>query len=252
MFKECVGICFTPNTYHSYKNNWSYFNNRQDSYFIIDNTINSNKLIDGFYYTENDIRKNLNFSGNVSKRHFWNSQGNRNIIWFYAHFRMINFYLSNKNYDYYWFFDDDIICNDWDTFFNSFKNDESDFISYFIFKNTNVEIYPTIPKIDGRTYSKGSWFDRFPGHQDNLKNDNKMYFGSFFPIVRYSKRALEELLNQTLEGYTGYGEGFVPTTLSKLDFKMNTIFKPDNTSDYFDVTKVNIIHKNQKINWEWI
>ena len=47
-------------------------------------------------------------------------------------------------------------------------------------------------------------------------------------------------------------KGFVPTMLNKYGYKLSSIIKPDNTSNYFDVNKVDIQHKNIKITWEWI
>ena len=126
------------------------------------------------------------------------------------------------------------------------------FLCAILFKNENVESYPNIPKIDYNTHSGPGWFNRFPGHQDTLKNDDKNYFGSFFAIVRYSKKAMEELVKVTLEGFSGYGEGFVPTHFATVGLKMNSIFNNNNTSNYFDDDIVNIKHKHVKINWEWI
>lgn len=253
MYKICYGICFTPQTYNSYINHWTGLkSNRENVYIILDNTKNEQINYESHIFTEEIIRNKFNFKENVNKNHFWNSQGDKNIVWFYAHLRMMDFYLSNPDYDFYWFFDDDVSCNNWDLFLNGFKNDTSDFLSYFLFKNINVEDYLNIPKVDNKMYSGELWFNRYPGNGDKLKIDDGKYFGSFFPIVRFSKRAMIELVNQTKEGFSGYGEGFVPTTLSKLNYSMNTIFNNDNTSRYFDVNLVDIKHKNQKINWEWL
>jgi hypothetical protein len=252
MYKNCYGICFTPQTYNAYKDWWSYFKDNKDTFIILDNSKNIEIDYDAFQYTEDDIRRNFNFHHPVSTGHYWNSYGNRNIVWFFAYLRMINFYLSHPNYDYYWFFDDDVYCENWELFLKGFENDDSDFLSYYLFKNVDVEEYPNIPKMDGNSHSGPLWFNRFPGHTDTLKDDSKKYFGSFFAIVRYSKKAMEELIKLTNEGYFGYGEGFVPTSFSKLNLKMNTIFKNDNTSDYFDDSIVNVKHKNTKITWQWI
>jgi hypothetical protein len=218
----------------------------------MDNTSNANLDINAFIYNENDIRNNFAFNHNVTQHHYWNSHGNRNIIWFYPQLRMMNFYINHKQYDYYWFFDDDVYCNDWDGFLTSFDNDDSDFLSYFLFKNTNVDSYPNIPKVDNKMFSGELWFRRFPGHTDTLEQTNNQYFGSFFPIVRFSKRSMEKLIELTMNGFFGYGEGFVPTSLANHGYKMNTIFLPDNTSNYFDINKIDIKHKNIKINWEWL
>jgi hypothetical protein len=44
----------------------------------------------------------------------------------------------------------------------------------------------------------------------------------------------------------------IPTVLNYEGQKLKTIITPENTSNFFDVDKVNILHKNIKINWEWI
>jgi hypothetical protein len=252
MFKTCYGVCFTPRTYHAYINWWKPLFDKDNSYLIVDNTENTVLDYDCFSYNDKMIRESFKFSGDVSQNHYWNSQRNRNIIWFYAHFRMLYFFLKNSEYDYYWFFDDDVFCNNWEGFLKGFENEDSDFLSYFLFKNTNVEIYPNIPKVDNRMFSGELWFRRFPGDGDKLFNGVNYYFGSFFPIVRYSRKALIHLLELTYSGYHGYGEGFVPTMLANEGFKMNTIFNPDNTSNFFNTDIIQIKHKNIKINWEWL
>ena len=85
-----------------------------------------------------------------------------------------------------------------------------------------------------------------------LPNSVNKLFGSFFDIVRFSNRALEELAYLNYAGYSGYSEGFVPTMLNASGMKLNTILKTDNTSDFIDVTKVELIHKGIKTNWQWI
>ena len=242
-------VCTTPDVYPSYKNNWTKF--PREITWLTDVT-NNNTFRLGFNYTQNDVRKNLNFNGEVSKKHFWNSQGDKNIIWFFAHLRMLNFYKTNPNYDYYWFFDDDVKVGDWNKFFERLDQDDSDFISYFIFKKNNVTSQEYVPIIDNRTFSKNSWFDRFPGDGDILDENTTELFGSFFPIVRFSNNALKKLLEIHNKGLIGYSEGFVPTTLNKYNFKIKTLINSDNTSDFFDFNLVDIKHKNITIKWEWI
>ena len=162
----------------------------------------------------------------------------------------MNFYLSHPNYDYYWFFDDDVKCDNWDGFFSAIKYD-SDFLSYFVFKNAGVESQSDIPMIDNKTHSGESWFNRFPGDKDTLP-PTKEYFGSFFPITRFTNDAMKSLLQLNVDGYYGYSEGFVPTSLNHLNYKLDTLFLPDNTSHHFDTTNLKVMHKNQIVNWEWI
>lgn len=226
-------------------------NENYDKFVLVDVT-NNQSTTEGILYNENNIRLNLNFPHEVSKRHYWNSYGNRNVIWFYAHLRMLNFYIQNPNYEYYWFFDDDVRIDNWSDFLKSVDDDKSDFISYFIFKKHNVESQPNIPIIDERTTSKHMWFERFPGDTDTLPQDITEYFGSFFPTTRYSNSAMKKLLEINNSGYFGYGEGFVPTILNYFGMSLNTLIKSDNTSDLFDNNNNKVYHKNIIIDWEWI
>jgi hypothetical protein len=165
---------------------------------------------------------------------------------------MLNFYIQNPEYDYYWFFDDDIKSDNWVEFFKGFENDDSDLISYFIFKNKDVESQNNVPKIDERTFSNDQWFFRFPGDGDILPKEINELFGSFFPIVKLSNKGMKKLLELNNEGLHGYSEGFVPTMLNHHGMKLNTIIQPNNTSLFFDVNKINLLHKNIKVTWEWI
>lgn len=249
---NCYCVCTMPNTYPSYVRHWDNFEETNFKLEWVSDITQDPDFNVGFTYTEQDVKNNLNFDREVSKSHFYSGGGKRNIIWFYAHFRMMNYYLSNPNYDYYWFFDDDVRADNWVDFFKGFENVNDDFISYFVFKNEMVEDQPHVPKIDSRTHSGGGWFLRFPGDGDLLPDTCTNIFGSFFPIVRYSKRAMEELVKLNEQGYSGYSEGFVPTVLNDLGLKVSTLINSDDTSDFFDVDKVNIKHKNIKVKWEWI
>jgi hypothetical protein len=250
---NCYGVCFNNATIDSFLHNWKKFLNRDNSFAIIDNqgaavSITQSNI---FSYNEASLRNSLNITHDVSKRHYWNSQGNRNIIWFYAHFRMLNFYLSHPNYDYYWFFDDDVDCTNWDEFFKNVKYD-SDFLAYFVFKKDGVTSQPLVSCIDSRTHSGQGWFERFPGDGDKLPEVNNQIFGSFYPVVRYSNKALNALKLLNEQGYHGYSEGFVPTVLNNLGFTLDTLYTPENVSRHFDIDSVKITHKHQTINWQWL
>lgn len=245
-------VCTIPSTYFAYVNNWNNFpKNNRDLVWVSDIT-NDESFNFGFRYTEQELRKNLNFNGNVSLKHYWNSFGNRNIIWFYAHFRMMNYFIQYPNYDYYWFFDDDVKIRNWELFFDGVDKDTSDFLGYFIFKNKNVISQPNVPYMDNNTTSQHMWFERFPGDGDKLEENTTELFGSFFPINRFSNRAMKKLLDIHNQGFYGYSEGFVPTMLNKYNFTLGSLIKSDNTSNYFDVNEVDILHKNTKITWQWI
>lgn len=250
---QAICICTMAEAYDGYVRHMSpHLLAQKNLYMLVDVTKNPS-FDQGLGYTEQQVRDALNFRFEVSKRHYWNSYGGRNIIWFYAHFRMLLFYINNPNFEYYWFFDDDIRMNDWNAFFEGFDKDTTtDFFSYFVFKKDGVISQPSIPTMDNRTTSKHMWFERFPGDMDTLPRDVTEHFGSFFPTVRYSNRAMKKLLELTLSGYTGYGEGFVPTVLNLHKMNLGTVIRSDDKSDYFDTNKVNIIHKGTRVDWAWI
>lgn len=245
-------VCTTSEIYENYVYHWVNFKETGYSLrWLCDITKNTDFKLD-FDYTEEDIRNNLNFDKKISEYHFWNPRNSRNIIWFYPHFRMLNFYIQNPDYDFYWFFDDDVKAVNWIEFFKGFENNSSDFLAYYIFKNKNVESQSNVPKIDNNTYSKEQWFSRFPGPGDVLPKTVNEIFGSFYPFVRYSNKSMEALLKAHKEGFYGYSEGYVPTILNHLGFSMSTIFTPNSMSNYFDNNVVNIQHKGTKVEWSWI
>jgi hypothetical protein len=236
-------VCTCANTFKSYEAYWKTVD--FDFEFL------SDRAPIGIEYDEQKVRDLFNFKGDVSKSHWWNQQGNRNIIWFYAHLRMAYYYMLNPNEDWYWFMDDDLVCDNWSEFFKAFETNNADFISYYIFKNKGVTSQPNIPEIDANTYSNTLWFDRFPGDGDQI-NKNGELFGSFFPIVRFSNKSLRHITDLLLNGVHGYSEGFVPTILNKDGFTLDTIFNNQSRSNHFDVDKIHIKHKGIKVEWSWI
>jgi hypothetical protein len=236
-------VCTCANTFKSYDSYWKTVD--FDFEFL------SDRYPVGIEYDEQKVRDVFNFKGDVSKKHFWNSQGNRNIIWFYAHLRMAYYFILNPNEEWYWFMDDDVICDNWSEFFKAFENNDADFISYYLFKNKDVKNQPNIPEIDKNTHSSTAWFSRFPGDGDNIDKSDEL-FGSFFPIVRFSNKSLKHLSNLLINKQHGYSEGFVPTQLNKDGFTLDTIFNNQSESDHFDVNKIHILHKNIRVDWSWI
>lgn len=240
------GVSTCPQTYDGWKHHWEKFPYKFN--WMWDE--NDGKEGKGFRYTEQEMCANLPFFGKVSKKHYWNSIGNRNIIWFYAHFRMLWFWRNAPQKDWYWFFDDDVTCSDWEGFINSFSNHKEDFISWFVFGKEDYG--KDIPVIDKRTTSEHMWFERFPGDGDKLPWYVNEYYGSFFPVVRYSWSALNTLNEQFKWDWSGYSEGFVPTMLNYYKHSLGSLHNPDGTSNYYDVNTIDLKHKHQKIGWEWI
>jgi hypothetical protein len=235
-------------TYNAYKNNW------KDFPYTIDWLYHTEKEFlpqpNYLYYSEEDLRRDTSFYGDVSKKHYWNSYGNRNIIWFYAHFRMMKFYLHYPNYDYYYFFDDDVSCDNWKGFVDGLTTSTSDFFSWFVFQKQDYKNH--IPTIDQATTSQHMWFERFPGDNDVLPGNINEWYGSFFPVVRISNNAMADLTSLLDKGLHGWHEGFVPTMLNSMGHTLESLYQKDGTSKLYDVTKIDVKHKNQNIKWNWI
>jgi len=242
-------VCTCSHTYDHYKNYWD---NTGLDFHYLSHKINDKVKLDGLIFTEENLRKDFDFDLDVSKKHYWNSFGNRNIVWFYAHLRMMYYYNFNPGYDYYWFFDDDLTVSNWDVFLKSFEKNDSDFISYYLFKEASVKSQPNIPNIDNNTTSTNFWFERFPGHGDILYEDTTEYFGAFYPITRFSNNALAKLSEVTLQGLSGWHEGFVPTILNYYAMSLDTVFNNNSQGKYFSDEDVTVKHKHGKINWSWI
>lgn len=240
------GVSTCPQTHNGWKQHWKNF--PYEFHWMWDN--NDGKGGEGLVYTEEEMCKELAFSGGVSKKHYWNSFGNRNIIWFYAHFRMLYFYKKNPNYDWYYFFDDDVTCNNWEELLDGFSQSNSDFLAWYVFSKEKYNEH--IPDLDENTTSQHMWFERFPGDGDELPWWIQQYYGSFFPVVRFSNSAMNTLLQQFQWGLWGYSEGFVPTILNGYKHSLETIFQKDGTSKLYDINKINLQHKWQKIGWDWI
>jgi hypothetical protein len=240
------GVSTCPQTHDGWEHHWKSFPYKFN--WMWDE--NDGKEGKGFRYTEEELKANLPFFGEVSKKHYWNSYGNRNIIWFYAHFRMIWFWRNSPKKDWYWFFDDDVTCNDWEGFIDAFKNVDTDFLSWFVFSKEDYG--KGIEPLDERTTSQHMWFERFPGDGDKLGFHVHQMYGSFFPAVRYSWTALNTLNELFKFDSVGYSEGFVPTMLNYYNHSLGSIFQSDGTSKYYDVNKINLKHKHQNIGWGWI
>lgn len=244
--KYIVSTC--DHTHNGWKEHWDNFSEEliwlyhtEKDKISIDNTI---------MYTEKDLRREMSFNTDVSKKHYWNSQGNRNIIWFYPHLRMLYYYKLYPTYDYYYFFDDDVTCDDWQGFIKGLNTSTSDFLAWFTFQKEDYTGH--LPTIDKDTTSQHMWFERFPGHNDKLPKGIEQYYGSFFPVVKASNKAMEILYNQLNKGMYGYSEGFVPTVLNFNGCNLESLYNKDNTSNLYDINQINVKHKHSYIRWNWI
>lgn len=192
-----------------------------------------------------------NFNRPISTRHRWGNH--QNPKYFYAHFRMLSYYIQNPQYDYYWFFDDDVqFVGDIKGLLSDYNAYNDDFMAIQLFSKELYSGFDRIniagPKMKG---SGGVWLGFAPGPGDAYKSVEK-HMGSFFPIVRYSNKAMAHLIELNKQGYYGYSEGFVPTSLASDGFSVSSMLNDDDK--YFIKTDSTCIlkHKGAPFAWSWI
>lgn len=202
------------------------------------------------FYNDLDF-ENYEFNKPISRYHFWGSH--QNPKYFYAHFRMLMHYINHPMFDYYWFFDDDVqFTGNLKNFLQAYEEVTDDFLTIQMFKKENYPNTKNISIINNRMKgSHGFWLGHCPGPGDNFKT-TKHHLGSFFPIVRFSRRALEHLLYVHQQGYYGYSEGFVPTTLSSDGFSVSSMMDEFNNFFLKNETDCILTHKGQPFTWEWL
>jgi hypothetical protein len=184
------------------------------------------------YSTEN-IRNTFNFHIEASDKHWWNNGGGRNIIWFYPHFRMMYFYKLHPEYEYYWFFDEDVTFpeNHLYDIVNAHKSLDHDCMITYLFSDLNNENSSLVPVVDENMVSYHSldhyWLSHYPGPGDMHPQQVIEKYGSYFPIVRLSNKAMKVLVEEHEKGFYGYSEGYVPTTLNHQGLKLYSIFNKE-------------------------
>jgi len=189
--------------------------------YVQDNVVN---------YSIEDIRNTLNFHKEPSDRHWWNNGGGRNIIWFYPHFRMMYFYKIFPDYEYYWFFDDDVTFpnNELYEFINAHRDLDHDCMITYLFCDLNAENPSKVLEMENTMGSFHShdhnWLTHYPGPGDIHPENVKEKYGSYFPLVRLSNKALRTLVEEHENGNYGYSEGYVPTILNHHGLKLYSIY----------------------------
>ena len=232
---------------HFGKNFFVLFDNQNN---IDKNTIHNKYDSQICLYNNDDFNK-YNFNRPINLKHRWGNH--QNPKYFYAHFRMLVFYISNPNYDYYWFFDDDVdFTGNLKDFLNEYNEYNDDFIAIQAFKKENYTNLPRISVINNRmSGSHGNWLHMCPGPGDNFKSID-IHIGSFFPIVRFSNRAMKYLLDLNNNNFYGYSEGFVPTSLASAGFTVSSM--KDEFNNYFIDKNIDcqLLHKGIQFTWEWL
>ncbi|WP_406826393.1 beta-1,6-N-acetylglucosaminyltransferase [Pedobacter sp. KACC 23697] len=122
------------------------------------------------------------------------------------HFPLFDYYQQNQGYDYYWYIEDDVRFNgDWSVFFDSFKQDSTDFLT------CHVRRYQDEPN--------WFWWETLK-HNSGIRIPLNFRLRSFNPIFRISKRALAFLNNAFKTGWSGHHEVTMVSLLFSAGFSI--------------------------------
>lgn len=257
--KTCVAVSTYHKTLNDNNNIMLFKEQNLDNFYILfDNSKNivheelvrsykTNNICD---YSELEFN-HFNFNKPIDLRHRWGSH--QNPKYFYAHFRMLMMFLKNPDFDYYWFFDDDVtFTGNIKQFLYDYNYINDDFIAIQAFKKENYIGLPRISIINDKMLgSHGNWLSLCPGPGDNFKTTDK-HIGSFFPIVRFSNRAMNFLYRIHQEGYYGYSEGFVPTSLASEGYYVSSMLDENNNFYIPNQTNCQLYHKGIDFTWAWL
>lgn len=121
---------------------------------------------------------------------------------------MSYFFNDNRNYDYYWFMEDDVRFNgNWSYFFNEFENTNYDFIS------ASVRWAKNDPEWNGvhRIFNSVT--------KENIPLEERLL--SFNPIYRISNKANLFLFNMHVGGWGGWHEVLLATLLYRNNYTIS-------------------------------
>ena len=121
-------------------------------------------------------------------------------LWHNPDYVILDFYLKNPGYEYYWLIEYDVyFAGEWKDFFSRFSLNNADQITSAI--KTQKDIF-------GAQFVKPEWV-----WWRSLNFEPSNLVGCFFPINRFSNQALMTLLHEYRRDRFGYAELFVPTIL---------------------------------------
>jgi hypothetical protein len=131
-----------------------------------------------------------------------------NPLWINPEYAILNFYLNNKQYKYYWIIDYDVFYNgNWADFINNYSKSEADLITtYTTDWHSNEKYWPWTASL-------------------KFKKDIHSIRRAFFAIYRFSNKALRFLNEKYKQGYSGFCEVLVPTLLYNNGYVIQDIGK---------------------------
>ena len=120
-----------------------------------------------------------------------------------VHYPVLQFFLQNPNYDYYWCIEDDVrFSGDWTELFRAFDTIGSDFITSHIRTSSEEPAW--------------YWWHALANPYQVI--DFKDRIKSFNPIFRISQAALAFIHDALISGWCGHNEVLFPTLLFEAGF----------------------------------
>lgn len=121
------------------------------------------------------------------------------------HFPLLQFYIDNPGYQYYWCIEEDVrFSGRWTFFFNSFRSVSSDFITSHL-RTSSEE-------------PKWHWWHSLAHPYSVIPLEERIR--SFNPIYRISNGALEYIHRALLSHWCGHHEVLLPTLLHRANFHL--------------------------------
>ncbi len=115
-----------------------------------------------------------------------------------CHLAWLDFFRSRPDYDQYWIIEYDVaFTGDWTALFDAVADDPADLVAAQIRTREQESAWPWWHTLD---------FAGDGGAPTRIAR-------AFFPIVRISRRGLEELRRRVAQGWSGHFEALVPTAL---------------------------------------
>ena len=119
------------------------------------------------------------------------------------HYPLLQFFLKNPDYDYYWCIEDDVrFSGDWVELFKAFEAIESDFISSHVRTSSEEPAW--------------YWWHTLANPYQVIEFKDRIR--SFNPICRISKTALAFIHDALISGWCGHHEVLFPTLLFEAGF----------------------------------
>lgn len=121
------------------------------------------------------------------------------------HFPLLQFYVNNPHYEYYWCIEDDVrFSGKWRTFFDAFSGVRKDFITCHLRRSSEEPAWHWWSSL-AHPYSVVPFEDRIR---------------SFNPIYRISNQALDYIHRALLSHWCGHHEVLLATLLYRAGFKL--------------------------------